>query len=283
MQYTIWAAEHLKEGTFYKVHSVYKRTVNILVANKILALHPKEIAMTPLSIQLDLSTEVFSELAQAAGRLKRIFWTRSGIKVGLKEWKHKEIIQWDPKPGYTLGKEAIQRLHQETGGFLKQYGPAVGAMADSAVCTEPQPGDDMLTRMFREQAAEIYKTGIANPVELAKACKPLIGAGNGLTPSGDDFVTGMLLAFHITSSIYEIEKEHFYGEIEPYFFKTNDISRQYLCCALRGEAGILWHQLWKSWDQNENRTKALEQIKGIGHSSGIDTLNGMYAGLSMML
>ena len=115
--------------------------------------------------------------------------------------------------------------------------------------------------------------------ELGRIAQEMIGLGVGLTPSGDDFVTGLLLGFLTgTFPFDEEELEDFREMVKRQAMYTNDISRQYLLCACEGEFGENYHQLLRLCKMGQSISKCLEQIIQTGHTSGLDALNGLAAG-----
>ena len=100
----------------------------------------------------------------------------------------------------------------------------------------------------------------------------LIGLGPGLTPAGDDFVGGAMIALRaygknaghaaladrIAAWALPLAKE-----------RTNRISRAHLECAAAGEGHEALHLFLCSYEQ-----KHLEALARIGHTSGLDAAAG---------
>lgn len=120
-------------------------------------------------------------------------------------------------------------------------------------------------------------SGVANadiPASLA-ASRKLAGLGNGLTPAGDDFIMGAVLAAWI------IHPPHiariFAKEITNTAARlTTSLSAAWLRSAGKGEAGILWHDLFGkliATDAVQIQT-SVNKILAIGETSGADALAG---------
>ena len=111
-----------------------------------------------------------------------------------------------------------------------------------------------------------------NYENAANELSSLIGLGIGLTPSGDDFLCGVLAGFIFDNlenySFVKLLK----NKIKDNLKNTNDISGAFLNCALDNNfsSPVLNLPYFKS--SNE----IYENFKKIGHSSGIDTLCGIY-------
>jgi hypothetical protein len=119
---------------------------------------------------------------------------------------------------------------------------------------------------------------------LAAAGK-LVGLGGGLTPSGDDWLTGFLL--------YQVRREQSQGLKDPFlkdlcervitlaFDKTTMISASRLIAAARGMAEQPFISLIDYlFDQNAKVVLNLIDILfNFGHSSGVDTCMGIAAAI----
>lgn len=113
--------------------------------------------------------------------------------------------------------------------------------------------------------------------ELGREAESLIGLGPGLTPSGDDYLGGMLVA--LRSLGRGAQADSLWRWLEPRLKeRTSAISSAHLAAAASGEAHEALHacleQLFKhesSWDE------ALERLDSVGHCSGWDGLAGASA------
>ena len=107
------------------------------------------------------------------------------------------------------------------------------------------------------------------------AARQLAGLGIGLTPAGDDFIVGAVLAAWIIHPL-EIARS-LAGEIthvaSPW---TTSLSAAYLRSAGKGEAGILWHDFFYALTSGNSSAIELQIAKllSMGHTSGADALAG---------
>ena len=109
----------------------------------------------------------------------------------------------------------------------------------------------------------------------------LAGLGNGLTPAGDDFIFGAVLAAWIihppeTASVLAKEITTTAAPL------TTSLSAAWLMSAGRGEAGILWHEFFDALISDDKMAvkESVEELLAIGHTSGADALAG-FIGLFM--
>ncbi len=127
-----------------------------------------------------------------------------------------------------------------------------------------------------------YKLQLKEPF-LASARK-LLGAGGGLTPSGDDFLAGFFL-YHFRLARAGGELPAFLADwcdalVKQSFEKTTTISANRLEYAARGWSEELFlrliDHLFDSQISFDN--EKIQLLADFGHSSGIDTMMGiMYA------
>ena len=110
--------------------------------------------------------------------------------------------------------------------------------------------------------------------KIAMSSRGLAGLGEGLTPSGDDFLLGSIFAMWIADAV-GLRKtiELIIREAAP---RTTALSAAWLSAARQGEAGILWHWLFSSIasDIEADVSRYSGQIARMGHSSGVDALSG---------
>jgi len=108
-----------------------------------------------------------------------------------------------------------------------------------------------------------------------KATPKLAGLGIGLTPSGDDFIMGAVLAAWIIHPV-DVARVLAAKVTETAAALTMSLSAAWLRSAGRGETGILWHQFFDALLSAEQATiqESMDKILSIGESSGADALFG---------
>ena len=107
------------------------------------------------------------------------------------------------------------------------------------------------------------------------AAQKLAGLGIGLTPAGDDFILGAVLAAWIIHppEIARVLAKEVTDVAAPL---TTSLSAAWLRSAGRGEAGVLWHNFFDdliSADTNAIQ-ESLDKILSVGETSGADALAG---------
>ena len=111
---------------------------------------------------------------------------------------------------------------------------------------------------------------------LAEEAAMLVGLGPGLTPSGDDYLGGIMLALHHVHRA--TQARGLWRWLEPRLARTPAISGAHLAAAAAGEGHEALHQaLEHLFQRRAGWPAALDRIDAIGHCSGWDALAGFAA------
>ena len=113
-------------------------------------------------------------------------------------------------------------------------------------------------------------------LEFPASARRLVGLGPGLTPAGDDFWYGVMIALRAVDCSDILEKVS--GEVlKRAEYRTNKISRAHMECAARGQGAQALHETISAMGvRDEARLRsALRELDEIGHSSGWDSLAGV--------
>lgn len=108
-----------------------------------------------------------------------------------------------------------------------------------------------------------------------RATRQLAGLGQGLTPAGDDFILGAVLAawvIHPSEIAVRLAKE-VTNTAAPL---TTSLSAAWLKSAGKGEAGILWHNFFNALlaDDLSAIEYQITKLLSVGHTSGADAFAG---------
>jgi Protein of unknown function (DUF2877) len=172
---------------------------------------------------------------------------------------------WSPLPlssvpatgGEALGRAAAGRIRDEGLGCL-----IVGS--SNALSVHAQP------------AIEALDAWLAGNT-LSKEAEGLIGLGPGLTPSGDDYLAGMLVALRAFGR--PAQADSLWRWLAPRLpGRTGAISAAHLEAASAGEVHEALHACLENLaGGNDGWDEALERIDSVGHCSGWDGLAGAVA------
>lgn len=259
-----------KETRTLTVHSVYRQVVNLWDGERMFSLHGASMGRTPLSLTLDEETDEWWEMGLKAG-MNVVFQKDSiildGMCIDCGGRTH-----WNPVLDIRLSKSACCRMVREIERELPKFRDR-GGFSDAAVC-RLRKEDDLVTRILRERLWAL-RDFPGNPSDCLVS---LIGMGSGLTPSGDDFLTGVLLMLRVSNFEKTAWTEYVANEIRRNVDRTNDLSGQFLLRACMGEFGEKLHRLVCAVRQGKSCVREIDETAKTGHSSGIDTLTGIVAG-----
>jgi hypothetical protein len=162
--------------------------------------------------------------------------------------------------------------HQPVEGF---------ALHDAAAPVEHLVGDSDITS-HRQTVHEFAidrgarEPGITHaPVGELRA-QALIGLGPGLTPSGDDYFGGVLIALHQFGR--QAQAHSLWRWLKQRLSRTSDISAAHLEAAASGEGHEALHRCIEALCRVEAEWDgALAALDKVGHCSGWDSLAGVVA------
>lgn len=126
-------------------------------------------------------------------------------------------------------------------------------------------------------------TGISDPSppqSVLEAATWLLGLGPGLTPSGDDFLGGLLIALRLLNR-GDLAARLWAGLEAAAARRSVELSVAHLRAAAAGRGGAALHAALNALvtGRADDLPAALERIHGIGHTSGWDALAGAVTAL----
>lgn len=125
---------------------------------------------------------------------------------------------------------------------------------------------------------QLVQSAVANDTPgIARSIRDLVGLGIGLTPSGDDYLVGLLLVATGQPHPHTL-REILVSELPPLLPRTTRVSQQYLAAALEGRFSEPLRQLYSAMHtaQLPALRQALGTVYAHGATSGQDTATGMY-------
>lgn len=254
----------LNENSCGTVHSVYRKTVNLSLGGRLLALQPYGSPMSPVSLLIQVSEKEFECLGIEAGDCVFVTEGTIEIKVGkgsgrLLRFLFQQADRIDLKLTASLDPLRIRELAEELEEKLS--GNPSGSQTASHLIIN-------MAKKWVEEAEEQLNEG--NWCGASDSLCRLIGLGIGLTPGGDDFLCGVLAGIILGDACSHPFADTFRNKIAEGIGRTNDISRIFLMCALEGQFGPDVHAFYE-----EPAETILNGMRRIGHTSGIDTLQGI--------
>ncbi len=277
-QLSQFAFEILKSADLTKIHSIYRKTINLDVNGQLLALQVEGSPLSPISLITDMTQEDMEELGLAVHQQLSIrqeeFYLVGKDTPYRKIFSYKETRPLDlslspcnSKADLSLLKKSIKEAiaSSNTKGF------------DLIFNHSDQVDDNLILKAAKDRFIAIQKMAESpkpSLPEIIKELTHLIGLGIGLTPSGDDFLTGILAGTSLCDQNQSPFAAMLKKEINKHLSDTNDISKAFLTCALKGQFSQTIKTLQEHPDMDA--TSIQKSCLKIGHSSGIDTLCGIY-------
>lgn len=264
--------EIIRSASCGTIHSTYAKTVNIACKDTLLALQAKGSASSPLTLETDGSARELAGLQLTQGM--EVSFLEQGIYVNGVCFDMEGMQLWDPDLAACVLSDETRRKRADkafwqaclkkilpSGGFWDLMLPGGGRWKHSFVARE---ASHLLDRCREDGYAGNWNGAADDLTEL-------IGLGEGLTPSGDDFLCGVLAASYLMypeegCPLRQTLQERILLQLE----KTNDISRGFLRCAVQG----YFSRPLISLVEGAGMEEVARSFAGIGHSSGADTLSG---------
>ncbi len=162
--------------------------------------------------------------------------------------------------------------------------PGIVDVARTGTCVAgPNANDAMLRRAEPLVLRMAHHCLNARISEIAAVANRLIGLGPGLTPSGDDFLGGVLFSIHTVCAVYAENSQPMPClAIEQYQGRTHPMSFTLLSDLARGHAIAPMHDVINglmAGDSPDSLRHHVLQLLQVGHSTGSDLLAGLLAGL----
>jgi len=206
------------------------------------------------------------------------------IRVGKLRISIEDPVTWNSLPAWRAIRTGLSR----STGWIRQI---------EARLKQHRSADSLAALISRENAARHgaqspWWTKATAPVDtllegltsrdehkLAQGAASLSGLGPGLTPSGDDFLVGLMYA--IWSMLKSSEVKTLCGVLEKAAApRTGLFSAAHIRAAARGEAAAYWHGLLTACVEGDPKEidAALDTLLAVGHTSGEDAVSGFVLG-----
>ena len=281
-----------------KVHSIFKSVINILSEDgRFIALVINNKPMSPNSIRLSENMD-FTRLDIKIGSkvsFKKYYLSISNMNIYYKDsqvWDEsiKLVDSKDTYENIKLKLDIIKQFILDKGNrkgifsLMKYISSDLSQFEDSTL----ENGSHMFIKdrfISFINAFRNYELNIINSYS-----KKIIGFGPGLTPSMDDFISGLMisniyiydfLAINIEKA-YRINQE-IISDIEN---RTTRVSEEMLKQSSLGETNEDIRDLMVAIIGNNHKEELehlMEKVIDYGHSSGTDILCGIYAGIYILI
>ncbi|MTI47430.1 DUF2877 domain-containing protein [Sporosalibacterium faouarense] len=263
-----------------KIHTIFNKVINIVYGNRIYSIAALAVDNSPYTLRIDNKGCSFKELNLIVGNsaikirnslilgnkiviklYNTKLWKPSNRKINIKNVKvaERNIIKFNEKivdKGINGGCKYFYESR-----YLEKYK------------YKPSLVERELSNRIKVFTDEVYK----EKVNISHI-NSLIGLGMGLTPSGDDFLSGFLSTISIINSKKTNKiSQRIIRDLNLEDISTTYVSRQMLMNTFEGRYKERILKLIYSFiNENESEfIKSLDRVLAIGSSSGTDLAIGI--------
>ncbi|WP_342433541.1 DUF2877 domain-containing protein [Neobacillus sp. FSL H8-0543] len=269
------------------VHSVFTSSFNLVFGGNLIHVGGLEMGLAPFGIGLK-QTEA-AKLTLLVQREQQVHWNTLSQTL-----RFTMGISLDVKPtnmtNHSLPVRGVnfpalednflylseQLLHEDWKTGFGDQKEMIDYLIDSSTAAEND------VPIITEISKLIQLIRADEAVDAESVFNYWIGRGLGLTPSGDDCLTGVCAIL----SMLEGPKASYLKKLQSYLLefgrkRTTDVAFEYLHYATEGKFHLSLLNMCAALDQPRGIEflTALEEMKNIGHTSGVDTLLGMLIGI----
>lgn len=255
-----------------RVVAVFDRSLYVAFGDDWICVGSKSIGSGPLHVLCEEDVAGWfspgQDVVAADGALRAGDSRLFGLDVS-PIWSPKSCSDWTRESlgaGLLAVNDAWRVMPTEEG--LAAAGCAQSPPGPTPVLAAAMPGIAALRRSVEAGAGG--GAPVSDPDELAG----LLGLGPGLTPSGDDFLAGALLA--LASLGLSDLRDTLWDRLRAQLDRTHDISAAHLRSAAAGYAASALHEAIDATigGRIDRVAPALVALSAIGHSSGRDAFAG---------
>lgn len=292
------AYDALKRSVAGEVHSVFERTFNIMIADRLVGIARSDVARSPINVITDVRpSESMPSLGVRKGMQVRQVSDRMLVGDVL-EISLESVELWRPRTraerhidfeivgrNLELAKRlAVGKSGREGLGQLLHHVDEIASGIVPHVSDSNQVIEAALPHLVN--LVKSVRAGDMRGVE--ESAQKLVGLGPGLSPSADDALAGFMAAHRwIANSLgrgldrVRVMNEAIVGQRG----KTTLMSQQLLEHAAIGETNEAVEEFLESIlvGTAADVKAGLERVSRIGETSGIDTAVGVLLGLNLCL
>ncbi|WP_312422262.1 DUF2877 domain-containing protein [Anaerospora hongkongensis] len=228
----------------------------------------------------------FSQLGIRTG--DRVWVSNSALCVSRIAIDITAIVPWQSViPGFPMQNE--WPLFQQSLSFMKNYigcSGKSGGLRDLWTSGTPCDGGQSLYAVSLRERAKRMLTALReqNVDDAYQAGRSLLGLGNGLTPSGDDFCAALVTVFHMSGSPFGEQHRQLGQQLASAARQqTTFISQEMLELAASGQTRQNISAFLREFTSSSTNSlmRAADKVMAAGCSSGTDWAAGLTAGLEI--
>lgn len=279
----------LAPGARGRVLAVFRRSLYVEVGHGLACLGAPSLGPGPLNALCDAPEEWFAGLG-ALQPADAVIVGRESVRLGGRiVLDLRDAATWLPRapahvPSPEELKQGIERLLSAARPRIPADG--VGFLLD---CRHAALPADQLGKRAATHAQALMEwvrglvRGGAEPEGPAASAGQLLGLGPGLTPAGDDFIGGALVALRVLGARSAARRLAAWA-LPLAESITGRISFAHLAAAAEGESSAALHAciLALGDPRHAHFDRCIDAVEAIGHTSGWDALAGAVAAAAIL-
>ena len=275
-----FASSVLLPGTQFEVEALFERSLYLSDGKSFICIGEETIGAGPLNM-LVAADQVEASFTDGIDRKSKV----EVLKISKELWIGESLVLdfaaagiWSPPALPDLSRETgMDETQRQVCKVMARLTPFAGGH---------ETGDGSATEIaFRRRAGpavQSFRQWLKEVLPGDAAVRPpgedivrLIGLGPGLTPSGDDFLGGALIALRALRCDRAAD-ELASAVLKAGEARTHGISLQHLRCAAEGQGHEALHAFLLSllMPKPEQMEQTLSRLVRLGHSSGADMAHG---------
>jgi Protein of unknown function (DUF2877). len=288
-----------------KVHSIFKNACNLVtIQDEFITILNSDRKIYPMSVVIDGKGNFdFTALNIVQGmefilHKRRIYSVDAGIYIDVskaKKWNSEPEFNFNPVSHSSIEKN-IQSLERGINlyGKFSFIAPLVMYLGERYSCfninIEVKEVLEEKYKFITERFYEFIDLVIQNDLDkISCSSKKLIGFGIGLTPSMDDFISGLMVSLVYLTRCYGFKTSEAYNLNSAIIRKglegTTRVSSEMLTFSSLGKSSQLVKNLIISLLGETEDYRILPKVKEsieVGETSGTDTILGIYVGFKII-
>ena len=255
----------------YRLHSRFRRAINFAHGSQLVSLVDESVGAGPLNVVLTRVAEVGGECLLVGD---------DSMQVGTVTLDFAGACRYDSS--LAMPTDSDSASFDRGLSFFKET-LRVLAPAHSLVHLRAGDEDADAPASFEAALAERFVRGchLLEEGEYAAGTQWVKGIGYGLTPSGDDFLCGFLIALHLRRLLFGENTAAITETVFHSAASRNPLSMSFLQCARRGRVSEKLRNVVTAIVKGEHESilTATRALASVGETSGADTATGLIFGL----
>lgn len=261
----------LYENSVGNIHSVFQTSFNLAFHDKLV--HVGSLGTPVSAFGVNIPSNSLQQLFKRISAGNSVQYEDGKIKINTSN--HEATIKLDrlSEVDLRLSRIPINRINLIKNEIFRLINQ-IDFLGDSGVIQSVKESSLLYEFIYTQSD---HKKVIKDIMEH------FFGRGIGLTPSGDDFISGLIMveSCFLDGSSWKDELRKFISG-----HSTTDVSRSYYQCLLNGYVSESFKHLLNNLSGTVEIAKARRIVKNVtnyGHTSGIDTLFGIQVALKKLI